>query len=427
MNRIVLNLSTLISLFFVFYMEPAQSGGNELIEKFRNRNLSEELQSEKLQEAIIRHEILIVEDGMDFFLSEHIEDIPKAVQKKVFKRIISVNEVEVLMWGNIRPKERYSLPQNRRQMVDRMIPLVDFAIEAAHVFRWDREPGLILNSPMTESQMRKLVKRGRIRDLEEGVKLLASRPLNFPADELSGIVADIVPHINSFDDGVYIFSAFSATSFEERPSNLRETPVGEEAKKAYNLPNTLIMDIVDKMGYYVGKAEVTRYPERRAIGVMDFLSTMNRKHPRYPFIVVHDGALLVSFEGYVGTIRNLSSDEQRGKFIRRLAPLIKHANVVRRILRYKQGFYFKPEAFFFGDRTKFYDLFSEEDMRYFIDNTVHLFDSPEELKELSLNRKELRYARKAMQNREPKKTKRASIGNLLVRCVESWRPMQIKK
>ena len=387
MRRIFLAQTVLTGLFFMIFMKPVQSAGNELIEQLRNPALSVEE-----QEQIIKTQIRFLERGIDFFLSEDIEHIPKPVQKMVLQQMIKVGG-----GGSMTPKVTGFSSSQRRKAADRYIPLVDFASEAAHIFLWDnkKETGsLIVDSFMTESQMRELVKRGRIMSVEEGTQLLASRPANFPADELPGIVADIRPHFNSSSNGSNIFSVRGATHFGEGTTDVNSrAPVSREVIDAYRLPESLITDIIDDTLPYTDTAHKAG----------SLLSVIAGKHPEYPLTnlfehalsVINTGQDAVDFSGYgEGIFRNLSPDQQ-GQFIRHTAPLITHKDQAAEILKRTRRRLPSYEA---KRGMKFQNYLSEEDTKAFIDDTNHLFDSPDELKELDLEREELKYARKAMKN-----------------------------
>ena len=87
-----------------------------------------------------------------------------------------------------------------------------------------------------------------------------------------------------------------------------------------------------------------------------------------------------------GILRVLSP-EQLGQFVHHVTPLMTSKETVRNILKYTTGFL---------GSSRYHRYLSEEDTRYFIDKTIHFFDSPDELKALPLDRSELRYARRAM-------------------------------
>lgn len=333
----------------MFFTKPVQSAGNELVETLRQPDLSEETQI-----RIIGTHIRLLEDGMKFFLSEDIDSVPKAAQKLVLQQIIRVSasrKFEVI---------GFSLSQ-RRQAADKYIPLVDSASEATHIFLWDNKTGtdsLIVDSFMTESQMRELIRRGRIGSFKEGIELLASLPANFLSDELPKIVEDIIPHTDA------------------------------------------------------------------AVRAASLISTIREKYPEYPLTNIWNHTLPLIETGVDGVyflkdtvaIKNLSL-EQRKEFIRHVAPLITSIDEAKRIgnqILWSTREMLAPTVFLFG--KKYHNYLSEEETRYLIDDIVRLFDWPEELEALHLERKELKYARKAMKA----KGQVVSTGNSLAECLKSW-------
>ena len=344
-------------------MNPAQSVGSELnewIEQLRNPALSVEE-----QEEIIKDKIRWENDGIRFFLIKDTESLLKEVQKMVLREMISMHS---------RPN---GIPLSQRQKAaDRYIPLVDSASEATTILYWDKiekTGSLSISSTLTESQTRALISRARIGSAHEGGHLLTALQLaGVPDGELSRVVEDMLPHINDRSTGHNLFTKRGAI---------------------FRLPAPLITKLVNKTLSYPHSAhDVGR--------LMDAVGSGN---PRYPLTDMWDHALslietgeeAVEFSKITGIIKRFPSERwdphiELGKFIRRATPLIAHKDQVASILENTRSRIVR------GAKDGYRIYLSEEDIKYFIDNTVHLFDSPEELQALPLERKELRYARKAM-------------------------------
>ena len=373
----------LISLFFVFSIRPAEASSG-LLEKLRQDNLSLDGQQE------IAENLRSFDEGMEFFLTDDIDTyVPKTVQKTVLKKMIERSQGS--FFGGMK---EYSIPQ-RRKAGDQIIPLVDSAAEVAAIFLWDNKRAtgsLIVDSPLSEEQMRVLVQRGRINSLSEAIKLLASRPANFPADQLPYIVESLLPYIQSVSNGASIFNERGATSFEEGTTNVPRAPVGREVREAYRLPQSLITDIVN-----------ATLPHIETAGDMAFfLSPIISKHPKYPLTELLDYTLSlietaedgISFLN-VNIVRGLSKTNELGRVIRHIVPLMTSKIQVKIILDRTRDY---------KGSGKYHNYLSEEDVKYLIDNTAHLF-SPiidwkinDALEELPLNRKERRYAKKVWKN-----------------------------
>lgn len=293
-----------------------------------------------------------------------------------------------------------------------------------HIFLWDNKKdvgSLIVDSPLTQSQMRELVQRGKIKDIHGGIRILASRPANFPADLLPNIVGDMIPHINSYNDGAVIFVERGATNFGEGTGGSREKPVDKKVIEDYTLSESLLTDIVNATKPYIRDAGMWG----------SFINMIGGKHPEYPLTNLLDEALLdihtaedaLSFLGYP-TIRVLSV-EGRGRLIRHIVPLITSMEEAEKILESTRVFKDSGHHLLFGKWRLYYKYLSEEDTKYLLDNIAHFFDSPEKQESLSwhLERQEIKYVRKVIKDiakgKRPKTTFQAAAN--LSGCESPYR------
>ena len=264
----------------------------------------------------------------------------------------------------------------RRQAADKFIPLVERASQVAHIFLWDNKKdkgSLIVDSPLTQSQMRELIKRGKIRDIQGGIELLASRPVNFPADQLPHIVGDMTPHINDYNDGAAIFIKRGASSFEEGTGGYREKPVDRKIIEDYTLSESLLTDIVNATKSHIKAAQ------NSAQMWGSFISMIDGKNPEYPLTNLLNEAMLdintmadaLSFLQYQ-TIR-VFSVEERGRLIRHIVPLITDMEDAEKILDSTRQLVDARIDLLFRKHRVYYNYLSEEDTRYLLDNIAHFF------------------------------------------------------
>ena len=409
MKQIVVIPAVLVS-FILFCIKP--------VEGAEQKNLVEELSQPDLsierQQKIIESKVRNLKNGIEFFLTENIDElVPKADQKMVFERMITVG-IE-----NYSSRiEGFSVDQ-RQQAADKFIPFVENASQVAHIFLWDNKKdtgSLIVDSPMTKSQMRELVKRGQIRIIQDGIKLLASRPANFPADQLPNIVGDMTPHINDYSDGAAIFIKRGASSFEEGTGGYREKPVDRKVIEDYTLSESLLADLVNATKPHIKAAQ------NNAQIWGSFISMIGGKHPEYPLTYLLDETMLdintvtdaLSFLQYQ-TIR-VFSVEERGRLIRHIIPLITDMEEAEKILDSTRYLVDARIDLLFRKYRLYYKYLAEEDTKYLLDNIAHFFDSPEKQERLNwrLERQEIKYVRKVIKDiakgKRPKTTFEARAG-----------------
>ena len=368
-------------------------------------------------QKIIETHIGNLEAGMWFFLTENVETFSLETRKMVLDRMIER--------GNVisRKVQGFSISE-RRQIADKIIPLVDSAKKVASIFLWDNKKdvgSLIVDSLMSESQMRALTRRAHIRNMEEGINFLSSRPLNFPADELPKIVKAIIPYIDRSSAGNAFFIERGATSFREGTTNVPRAPIDKKIIEAYTLSESLITDIVNATLPYINTVE----------SGASFISILKDKHPDYPLTKMIDHMIPlirtavdgITFFSRYRTIRALSKAEA-GRLVRHIAPLITNAEEGKQLIEVTREL---VDRYMFN-RPKFRHYLSKEDRLYLIDTVVSFFNSKEELKilntTLELEFQERRYARRSMKRNARQAQGQGNIihgiATKLMKCMKSF-------